>query len=110
MSRYDCPHCGKFNLRTFCEHCGKPTETLLKYRVMFSIGLIVIPLITYFGHIEFQKGLVELAEYTEYVDLFAMMFAIIFVLAGLSVCFILYQWICKELEFRDYYKKNPVVR
>ena len=105
MSRYDCPHCGKFNLRLFCEHCGKPTESLLKYRIMYLIGLIVIPLVTYWGHLEFQKGLRELTEYTEYVDLFGTMFVIVFLIAGASILFIIYQWINVESEFYEYNKK-----
>ncbi|GAG68529.1 unnamed protein product [marine sediment metagenome] len=93
MSRYNCPHCGKFTGTTICRYCGKLTEGILKYRIMYLIGLVLIPLVTYFGHLEFQKVIRELVKFTVYVNLFAMLFVMVLFLAGVSVIFIIWQWI-----------------
>lgn len=101
---YNCPHCGKFMPHTFCTKCGKPTETLLKYRVMFSIGLLAIPAVTIWFITEAQKLLPELEPM--YAELFPVLVWPTGFISAMSVGVIVFQWIEIETKFRDYYKKQ----
>ena len=95
---YNCPHCGEFMPHTFCTNCGKPTETLAKYRVMFSIGLIAIPAVTIWVWMEVQKLLPELEPM--YADLFPAFHLITGFMAVMSIGVILFQWVEIETKFR----------
>lgn len=104
MRSYDCPHCGEFMPHTFCTNCGKPTETLAKYRILVSIGLTAIPAVTIWCITEVQKLLPELEPV--YADLFPALILPIGFIAVISMGVIIFQWVEIETKFHDYYKKQ----
>jgi len=74
---------------------------------MFSIGLVMIPLVTYFVVLEINNTLPQIeVEIANLVSLVAFTF---YPIAGISCLFIIYQWINIELQFREYYKSKKIL-